>query len=108
MARLSDHDKRDAEHALRVEIGLVLAKYARRMLDQGKAYITDAIAQENKEGKEVDGTEIGRTAATRVKTEYFAANTPEPAIETTATTLQIEGAAADRAAARVDREHGVI
>ena len=97
MARLSDHDKRDAEHALRAETTLILAKYARRMLEQGKAYITDAMAQANKEGKEIDGTEIGRTAAARVKADYFATEEPTRAIETSATapTLQLEGATGD-------------
>lgn len=90
MARMSDHDKRDSEHALRAEIGLILQKYARRMLDQGKAYITEAIAQATKEGSEIDGTEIGRTAAARVKAEYFATSTPEPAINAAPSARQLE------------------
>ncbi len=84
--RLSDHDQRDAEHALRAEITLLLAKYARRMLAQGKAYITEEIARGNKEGAEIDGTAIGRAAAERVKVEYFrTSGSPESAIEATAT-----------------------
>lgn len=85
MARLSDHDQRDAEHALRAEITLVLARYARRMADKGKAYITEAISKAAKEGENVDGTSIGRAAADRVKAEYFATSTPDPAIEAVAT-----------------------
>lgn len=81
MARLSDHDQRDAEHALRSEIALILARYARRMAVKGKAYITEAIAQAAKEGKDVDGITIGRIAAERVKAEYFATFKPEDAIE---------------------------
>lgn len=84
MARLSDHDQRDAEHVLRSEITIILARYARRMADRGKAYITEAIAEAVKSGKEIDGVTIGRTAAARVKAEYFAASTPEPAIEAAA------------------------
>lgn len=85
MARLSDHDQRDAEHALRAEITLELARYARRMADKGKAIITEAISQAVREGKDIDGTAIGRAAAARVKAEYFATSKPEPALETRAT-----------------------
>lgn len=84
MARLTDHDQRDAEHVLRAEIGLALARYSRRMLDKGKAYITEAIAQSAKEGSTLDGPTIGRTAAQRVKAEYFVAK-PESVVEVNAT-----------------------
>lgn len=86
MARLSDHDQRDAEHVLRTEITLILQRYGRRMADKGKAYITEAMSQMAKEGKDVDGSTIGRIAAERVKAEYFATSSkPEPAIEASAT-----------------------
>jgi hypothetical protein len=82
MARLTDHDQRDAEHALRAEISLVLMRYARRMMVQGKAYITEEVANATKNGEELDGTTIGRTAAAKVRAEYFATSSkPEPAIE---------------------------
>lgn len=89
MARLTDHDQRDAEHALRSEVALVLARYARRMLAQGKAYITEEIAQAVKEGRDLDGLTIGRAAADKVKAEYFTSRKPEPAIETTPTHRRI-------------------
>lgn len=100
MARNSDHDKRDAEHVLRCYVAMELSPYGRRMLDRGKAYITDAIADAEKEGKGIDGKQIGRTAAAKVIAEYFAPGAPQPAIETTATPepLQLEGSPADRAA----------
>ena len=86
MARLTDHDQRDAEHVLRAETTLILARYARRMLANGKAYITEAIAEAIKEGRDIDGIAIGRAAAERVKAEYFAPpGRPEAAIEATAT-----------------------
>ena len=96
MARLSDHDQRDAEDVLRAEIRLILARYARRMLEKGKAYITEAVAQAAKDEGDVDGNEIGRAAAARVRAEYFAPSKPEAAIETGATdpARQITGDAA--------------
>lgn len=69
MARLSDHTLRDAEHALRTEITLILGQYGRRMLEMGKAHIQEAI--ESSEEDDVNGTAIGRTAAQRAATPYF-------------------------------------
>jgi len=72
MARLSDHDVRDAEHALRTEIALIVGQYARRMLEAGKAHIQTALEEASKtEGAEVDGVAIGRTAAARAAAPYF-------------------------------------
>ena len=68
MARLSDHDVRDAEHALRAEIALIVGRYTRRMLEMGKAHIQEAIESEK---GDVDGTAIGRTAAQRAAFPYF-------------------------------------
>lgn len=71
MARLSDHDLRDAEDALRAEIGLVVKRYIRRMLEMGKAHIQEAIEEANKNGDPVDGTSVGRQAAARAASDYF-------------------------------------
>lgn len=86
MARLTDHDVRDAEHALRMEITLVIARYTRRMVELGKAFIQEAIEEANREGVIVDGTAIGRTAAARAAQDYFgglagSVGTFTPAIE---------------------------
>jgi hypothetical protein len=86
VARLSDHDRRDAEHALRAEIALLVGPYIRRILEQGKAIIQTDL--ESLTGEEdVDGTAIGRAAAARAAAEYFgvAAGKPQAAIEGAAT-----------------------
>lgn len=86
MARANDHDQRDAEHALRAEIGLHLARYSRRMLAQGQAYIADAIAQAVRAGEEIDGHTIGRAAAAKARMEFFKTSIkPAPPIESSAT-----------------------
>ena len=71
MARLTDHDVRDAEHALRAEIALIVGRYTRRMLEAGKAAIQTELEAAAKEERDVDGTAIGRTAAERAAFEYF-------------------------------------
>jgi hypothetical protein len=88
MARLSDHDVRDAEHALRMELTLVVARYTRRMAELGKAYIQEALEEAGKEGQDVNGTEIGRAAAERAASSYFgglAGAAPREALEGEAT-----------------------
>lgn len=71
MPRLSDHDLRDAEHALRMEISLVVGRYIRRMSEIGKAYIQEAIETAIKENRLVEGSAIGRAAAERATRDYF-------------------------------------
>ena len=71
MARLTDHDVRDAEHALRAELALIVGRYMRRMLEGGKAIIQTEIEEASKLEEEIDGTAIGRAAAARAAREYF-------------------------------------
>jgi hypothetical protein len=87
MARLSDHDIRDAEDALRVEIGLVVKRYVRRCTELGKAFIQEEIEQKIKDGEYVNGTTIGRSAAERAVYGYFgglAGSEPQAIIESDA------------------------
>lgn len=82
MARLSDHDVRDAEHALRAEIALIVGRYTRRMLEMGKAHIQEDIESAGEEA--IDGTAIGRAAARRAAFPYFgelAGEAPKATIE---------------------------
>jgi GGDEF domain-containing protein len=71
MARLTDHDVRDAEHALRAEVALLTGLYARRMLEEGKAYIQTELEKAAREGVDVNGTSIGRAAAQSASAAYF-------------------------------------
>lgn len=90
MARLTDHDVRDAEDALRKELSLIVGRYMRRMLEMGKAHIQESLETAVKEEKSVDGTELGRAAAERAAFPYFGglAGAPQPAIEGSATRSQ--------------------
>lgn len=71
MARLTDHDVRDAEHALRTEIAIIVGRYTRRMNEMGKALIQEALESAQQEDANVDGTAIGRAAAHRAAEPYF-------------------------------------
>ena len=71
MARLTDHDVRDAEDALRKELSLIVGRYMRRMLEMGKAHIQEALETAAKEGTNVEGTTLGRDAAARAAFPYF-------------------------------------
>jgi len=71
MARLTDHDVRDAEHALRTEIALLVGQYTRRMGELGKAHVQEAIEEASRNGDHINGTAIGREAARRAAHAYF-------------------------------------
>ena len=89
MAALSDHDRRDAEHAARMEFALIVGKYVRRMNDISKAYIKEDLDDAAKNGRSVDGTSVGRAAAERAAKSYFgglAGANPQDAIEGNAVT----------------------
>ena len=57
MARLSDHDIRDAEDALRSELGLVVKRYIRRMNEMGTAHIQESYRTSD-QGKEDQSMEL--------------------------------------------------
>lgn len=71
MARLTDHDVRDAEAALRCEISKLIGRYVRRMNEMGKAHIQEAIEEAARNGDHIDGTKIGEEAARRAAFPYF-------------------------------------
>lgn len=68
MAANPDHIRRDAEHAARTEIAVFLAKFQRRMYEEAKAHIAEEIS--GGAGGVLDGTHVGRTAASRAIAAY--------------------------------------
>ena len=81
MAALSDHDRRDAEHASRAEIAILLQKYARRLTEEAKVYIKEELDAAAREGRSIDGTALGRAAAAHATGHYFLEPDTRPAIE---------------------------
>lgn len=85
MPPLSDHIRRDAEHAARALIGIELARYRRRMEEQAKGQIKETIEQATADGGVLDGTELGQAAAARAIRSYIGVGgAPTPAIEAAA------------------------
>ena len=84
MARLTDHDRRDAEHALRAEIALIQGRYTRRLYEAGKARIEEEFNRLLKEGRDIDGLTTGRAAAQAVASQFFPNAAPKTAIAITA------------------------
>ena len=64
MARLTDHDVRDAESRVRAEIRVYFGKYERRALELGKAFVQESI-ETHDEADDFDGDAIGREVAKR-------------------------------------------
>ena len=83
MAALSDHDRRDAEHAARAEMAILVQKYVRRINEAAKGFIKEALDEAAREGVAVDGTALGRSAASRAIAEWMGldAGSPSAAIE---------------------------
>lgn len=77
MAALSDHDRRDAEHALRAETAILVQKYVRRVIELGKAYVKEELDEAARLGRPVDGTALGRGAASRAAAHYFGLGSPD-------------------------------
>lgn len=70
MATVSDHVTRDAQHAARSEIAVFLAKFNRRMYEEAKAHIGEALTEAGP-GVVLDGTQVGKDAAARAFDAYL-------------------------------------
>lgn len=81
MPSVSDHVRRDAEHAARSLIRVQVMRYVRRMDEQAKAHIAAAIEAAETAGDPIDGTAIGEDAAARAIGTYMASGEPAAAID---------------------------
>ena len=81
MPSLSDHTRRDAEHAARSAIRVEVMRYVRRMDELAKGEIKEAIERATQEGNAIDGTELGQAAATSAIAAYIGGGEPQPALE---------------------------
>lgn len=81
MSALTDHTRRDAEHAARSLIRVEVMRYVRRMDELAKGEIKEAIERATQEGTAIDGTDLGKAAATSAIAAYIGAGEPQPAIE---------------------------
>lgn len=81
MASASDHIRRDAEHAARMDIRVQIARFIRRMDEQAKAHIAEALAEAEATGASVDGLALGREAAALAIASYMDTGEPQAAID---------------------------
>jgi hypothetical protein len=81
MPPLSDHTRRDAEHALRAMIGIEVARFRRRMEEHGKGTVKEKIERATQNGEPIDGTELGKAAAAEAIAAYVGPGEPTPAID---------------------------
>ena len=81
MPSVSDHVRRDAEHAARSDIRVQISRFIRRMDEQAKAHIAAVIEQAEASGDVIDGLEIGREAAARAIGSYMGEGEPQAAID---------------------------
>ena len=58
---------------------IVIAKYVRRLNEEAKAHIANALAAQD--GGLIDGTQLGRDAAQAAVTNYLGLEDAEPAID---------------------------
>lgn len=64
----TDHIRRDALHAARSEVRILVSKYIRRLDAEAYAFVQSALTELD---GEVDGTEIGRDAARAAIAKYI-------------------------------------
>ena len=70
MPAVSDHVRRDAQHAARQLIRIRISQYLRRLDDEAKSQIDQSIAEATREGKLVDGAVVGALAANSALSAY--------------------------------------
>lgn len=95
MPATTDHDRRDAYAAAYAEIQLELGKHRRRLFEKAKTDIDTQIADAAKERRAVDGTKLGRAAATAALDHYLGPDVPEPIDATAAAPAALDAGAAD-------------
>lgn len=81
MPSLSDHTRRDAEHAARSDIRVTAMRYVRRMDELSKGHIKEQIEEATQKGEAIDGAELGKAAAALAIRAYIGGGEPQPAIE---------------------------
>lgn len=82
MASVTDHTRRDAEHAARSAIRVEVSRYTRRMEEIAKAHIKSAIER----GDVPDGTQLGNEAGLLAISAYITPGEPQPALDATGAT----------------------
>ena len=80
MPARTDHDRRDAQHAVRATLAVEIGRYVRRITEEAYAHIEQE-ATEHDGDRPVDWTAVGITAAHRALSSYGIVVGPSRAID---------------------------
>lgn len=97
MAARTDHDRRDAQHAVRATVAIEMGRYIRRIQEEAYAHIEQEAAEHD--GRtDIDWSAVGIAAAHRALSSYGIVVGPQRAIDAAPVALEA-GADVDEAAA---------
>lgn len=79
MPARTDHDRRDAQHAVRATVAMEIGRYVRRIVEESYAYIEQEATEHD--GGTVDWSAVGIAAAHRALASYGIQVGPTRAID---------------------------
>lgn len=89
MPARTDHDRRDAQHAVRATVSMELGRYVRRIVEEAYAHIEQEATEHD--DRDVDWSAVGIAAAHRALASYGITVGPSRAID--AETLVLDAGA---------------
>lgn len=96
MPARTDHDRRDAQHAVRATVAIEIGRYVRRIVEEAYAVIEQEAADYEHDGRDIDWSAVGIAAAHRALSSYGIVVGPTRAIDAVAVEVgagQLEAAA---------------
>lgn len=99
MPARTDHDRRDAQHAVRASIAIELGRYVRRITEEAYTYIEQEATEHDHDGEVVDWSAVGIAAAHRALASYGITVGPSRAIDSASVAELEAGSQPDPAAA---------
>jgi hypothetical protein len=82
----TDHDRRDAQHAVRATVAIEISRYVRRIVEEAYAHVEQEATEHD--GRDVDWSAVGIASAHRALASYGITVGPSRAID--AETLVLE------------------
>jgi hypothetical protein len=86
MPARTDHDRRDAQHAVRATVAIEIGRYVRRIIEEAYAHVEQEATEHD--GREVDWSAVGIAAAHRALSSYGIVVGPTRAIDAESVALE--------------------
>lgn len=86
MPARTDHDRRDAQHAVRATVAMEIGRYVRRIVEEAYAHIEQEATEHD--GRDVDWSAVGIASAHRALSAYGITVGPSRAIDGEAVLLE--------------------